>query len=373
MSAVLLGAGGAAAAALGLGIYQSTRYAWWTRPRPWTWPRVLMYHMVCDPRPGTRFNKLRVPPAQFERQVRWLKAQGFTFVPASALIRPADLPPKPVCLTFDDGYRDNLEHADPVLERYGACATLYLVGDRSGGWSSKKKAHHADDELADEPKLSDDEVRQLVATGRWELGGHTRTHANLPALGDDEAQSGINYSRTQFPDTFGVPRRPSPTPLACGDHATARLACRRRLSPRRPRRRRPRHRRINGTRWTSRASKSRAKRACSAPHQAGAARLVGFSRVVRRPSPSNRFRAPTTTALRPGTPATGWCGFSSSAAGAIDFAPPGGAGPRRLAKQAFPGRPPAVVWVPCFRSVTSPAQPPSPRPADLRPAHQRLG
>ena len=205
MSAGLLAAGGTAVAALGLGLYQSTRYAWWTRPRPWAWPRVLMYHMVCDHRPGTRFNKLRVPPAQFERQVRWLKARGFTFVSASALIRPADLPSKAVCLTFDDGYRDNLEQADPVLKRYGACATLYLVGDRSGGWSSKKKAHHADDELAAEPKLSDDEVRQLVATGRWELGGHTRTHANLPTLGDDDAESEIAWSRTQFPDTFGVP------------------------------------------------------------------------------------------------------------------------------------------------------------------------
>lgn len=198
-------AAGATLLGLGFAAYQSTRYAWWTRPQPWHWPRVLMYHMVSDHRQGARFNKLRVPPDRFEQQVRWLADNGFSFVHASALAQPQTLPPKPVCLTFDDGYRDNLEHADPVLARHGACATLYLVGDRSGGWSSKKKAHHADDELASEPKLSDEQVRALLATGRWELGGHTDTHENLPKLDDDAAAEQIASSRKQFPAVFDTP------------------------------------------------------------------------------------------------------------------------------------------------------------------------
>ncbi len=196
---------GATLAGLGLAVYQSTRYAWWTQPQAWHWPRVLMYHMVSPHRPGARFNKLRVPPARFEQQVRWLAENGFSFVHASALAQPHTLPPKPVCLTFDDGYHDNLAHADPVLARHGACATLYLVGDRTGGWSSKKKAHHADDELANEPKLSDDQVRELIATGRWELGGHTATHENLPQLDDHAAAEQVAYSRQQFPAVFDTP------------------------------------------------------------------------------------------------------------------------------------------------------------------------
>lgn len=190
----------------------SMRYAWWRRPADWHHARILMYHMVRDHRPGTRFNKLRVPPSRFAEQLRWLSQNGFSFVFASQLFSDEPLPERCVCLTFDDGYEDNLTAADPILAQFGARATLYLVSDRRGGWSSKKKAHHADDELTAEPKLSDDQVRTLVATGRWELGGHTRSHANLMALPLDEAREEILASSIELqkavstrPKTFAYP------------------------------------------------------------------------------------------------------------------------------------------------------------------------
>ncbi len=191
--------GGAAA---GTAAWFSLRYAWWRPARDWRFPRVLMYHMVREHRPGTRFNKLRVTPAAFARQAQWLAANGFTFVFASQLFSGEALPERSVCLTFDDGYEDNLTNADPVLAECGARATLYLVTDRSGGWSSKKKAHHADDELAAEPKLTDDQVRDMLASGRWELGGHTQTHANLAALPDEDARQEISEARDTFADRF---------------------------------------------------------------------------------------------------------------------------------------------------------------------------
>lgn len=193
--------GGAVA---GTAAWFSLRYAWWRPARDWRYPRVLMYHMVREHQPGTRFNKLRVKPAEFARQVRWLAANDFTFVFASQLFSGESLPERSVCLTFDDGYEDNLANADPVLSESGARATLYLVTDRSGGWSSKKKAHHADDELAAEPKLSDDQVREMLASGRWELGGHTATHANLTALPDEEARREVSKARDSIPDRFDV-------------------------------------------------------------------------------------------------------------------------------------------------------------------------
>ena|GEM_PF-126466 len=193
--------GGAAA---GSAAWFSLRYAWWRPARDWRYPRVLMYHMVRDHRPGTRFNKLRVKPTEFARQVQWLAANEFTFVFASQLFSGEALPERCVCLTFDDGYEDNLLNADPVLAECAARATLYLVSDRNGGWSSKKKAHHADDELASEPKLSDDQVRSLLDSRRWELGGHTTTHANLAALSDEDARQEISEARETFRDRFGV-------------------------------------------------------------------------------------------------------------------------------------------------------------------------
>ena len=191
-------------AVVGTAGYFSTRYAWWRRPVPYAYPRVVMYHMVREHRPGTRFNRLRVPPALFEKQVAWMRRRGFEFIFASDLFADRPLPEKCVCLTFDDGYEDNLTHADAVLARHNAVATVYLVAERDGGWSSKKKAHHSDGEIASEPKLSDAQVRQMLETGRWELGGHTRTHANLPALPAAEAKDEIASPRDTFQRDFGV-------------------------------------------------------------------------------------------------------------------------------------------------------------------------
>ena len=183
-------------------LWFSWRYAWWRPATDWSRPRVLMYHMVCHHRPGTRFNKLRVLPDEFRKQVRWLSRKGFSFLHASELL--SDLPPVPsVCLTFDDGYRDNLLEADRILADFGGKATLYLVTRREETWSSKKKEHHSDDELAAEPKLSDDEVRTLLATGRWELGGHTTTHANLSKLSTEEARREISDARSDHEERFG--------------------------------------------------------------------------------------------------------------------------------------------------------------------------
>lgn len=187
-----------------LAVFISQRFAWWRRSVDFRHPRILMYHMVCPQRSGAKFNKLRVLPENFERQLRWLRDEGWHFALMSEL--GADLPAKTVLLTFDDGYEDNLLLADPLLERYGARATLYLVEDRfNRDWSSAKKAHHDSGELMRESKLSDEQIRTMLSSGRWELGGHTRTHANLAALDPAQRESEIKDARRSMAAHFGVP------------------------------------------------------------------------------------------------------------------------------------------------------------------------
>lgn len=183
----------------------SKRYGWWRKAVSNSEPRILMYHMVSDHLPKAKFNKLRVPPAMFERQVRWLAEQGYHFARMSELTDAAALPEKTVILTFDDGFADNLLNADPVLEKYNACATLYLVQDRHDrDWSTSKKAHHDSGELMREPKLTDPQVQQMLASGRWELGGHTITHANLARLERDEKLREILDSKQALEAQFGT-------------------------------------------------------------------------------------------------------------------------------------------------------------------------
>ena len=157
----------------------SARYAWWKPALPDDLPRVLMYHMISPQGTSKKHRGLRVDPTMFERQIAWLASNGWEFVTLSTLTRRFR-GGKQVAITFDDGYEDNALNALPVLQKYGAKATLYLVVDRTQRLVGKEKAHHNTGELAAEPKLSDAQVRQLIDSGVFELGGHTLTHCHCP-------------------------------------------------------------------------------------------------------------------------------------------------------------------------------------------------
>lgn len=69
---------------------------------------------------GAKFNKLRVKPAEFEKQIAWLKADGFNFVTMQELQDNwGNHPGKNSCDYFwMISYLDNLENAFPILEKY---------------------------------------------------------------------------------------------------------------------------------------------------------------------------------------------------------------------------------------------------------------
>lgn len=187
-------------------IWFSSRYGWWLPAKPDHQPRILMYHMVSESPPGAKFRGLRVSPALFRTQIAFLARTGWQFVTMSELMALSENPPsKVVALTFDDGYRDNLSQALPILKEFNAKATLYLVVDRQDrDWSVAKKAHHNSGELAREPKLTDNQVRQILSSGLIELGSHTLTHPNLPATGEDKRWQEISRSKQALEETFGV-------------------------------------------------------------------------------------------------------------------------------------------------------------------------
>lgn len=186
--------------------YLSWRYAWWLPAQDYQAPRILMYHMISDAPKGAKFRGLRVSPAQFERQLRYLSQHGWHFVTMQELTDQTangTLQQKTVALTFDDGYQDNVTNALPLLQKYQAKATLYLVVDRHNrDWSTYKKAHHNSGELARELKLTDEQVRDMLASGLVELGGHTFTHANLLTTDDASRQQEIADSRRALEDQF---------------------------------------------------------------------------------------------------------------------------------------------------------------------------
>ncbi len=190
-----------------LAVYYSHRYAWWKKAVPYHHPRILMYHMISPPVKGAKFNSLRVSPQQFEQQLSFLHHHGWSFYTLSELIQnKSSLPEKSVAITFDDGYEDNLTNALPLLKKYQAKATIYLVVDRhQREWSSKRKKKNNTHELRNEPKLQDTQINELLHSGLIEIGSHTLTHDNLPLLDEIRKTQEISDSRKQLQETFAIP------------------------------------------------------------------------------------------------------------------------------------------------------------------------
>ncbi len=98
---------------------------------------VLAYHRVVDPQEDSFVGfagNVSATPAAFERQMSWTLER---FNPVSieqvvAALGGASLPPRPLLVTFDDGYRDNLDNAHPVLRRLEIPATIFLATDHIG-------------------------------------------------------------------------------------------------------------------------------------------------------------------------------------------------------------------------------------------------
>jgi len=93
---------------------------------------ILMYHYLSEPPAGADAVRrdLSVSPAQFEAQLIFLHEQGYHTITMKqlsyALSRNEALPPKPIIITFDDGYRDQYTNAFPLLKKYGDVATFFV-------------------------------------------------------------------------------------------------------------------------------------------------------------------------------------------------------------------------------------------------------
>lgn len=88
---------------------------------------ILTYHRVLE-----RSDLLLPSEPDAERFAAHMAvlAAHFSVLPlpeAARRLRDGTLPAAAVCITFDDGYRNNLDIATPVLQRYGLPATVFVM------------------------------------------------------------------------------------------------------------------------------------------------------------------------------------------------------------------------------------------------------
>jgi peptidoglycan/xylan/chitin deacetylase (PgdA/CDA1 family) len=159
--------------------------------RPYTGPvPILEYHAIQPPVSGADFPQLFVPQADFVEQMKWLDDHGYEGVTLDqvedAWYAGGELPPKPVVLTFDDGYLSQYVAAFPALQHFHWPGVLNLV------------AKGAD--------LPDEDVKKMLdANPPWELASHTVNHLDLTTVDSSQLHEEVAGSRKILQNRFGVP------------------------------------------------------------------------------------------------------------------------------------------------------------------------
>jgi len=163
---------------------------------------ILMYHKVDELENGVRHPGNYVQPAEFERQLDELLTWGYRTIDFAQWIdardarTTANLPEKPLIVTFDDGYTCFDARAWPALRARGMDATVFLVSGQIGGvnaWES--------DEI-ELPLLDAKRILALQNEG-VRFGSHSVAHRPLAHVPVEDARDELTRSRTQLAELLG--------------------------------------------------------------------------------------------------------------------------------------------------------------------------
>jgi peptidoglycan/xylan/chitin deacetylase (PgdA/CDA1 family) len=149
---------------------------------------ILEYHVLGEAPADAPYPELYVTRPDFRHQLEWLDAHGYQAVTLEQVEQAwydgAKLPPKPIVLSFDDGYRPQYTFALPQLRKHGWAGVLNLKAEGSDLYESN--------------------VRAMIAAG-WELAAHTIHHLDLTELDAAALQEEVVGSRRLLQREFGVP------------------------------------------------------------------------------------------------------------------------------------------------------------------------
>lgn len=148
-------------------------------------------------------------PADFDHQLDVLSTKGYATITMDNLNdylhfgRP--LPPKPVVITFDDGYTDQLRAFD-ALARHNMKATFYIItSGEATRWCIGVDRRYDQNPGCGDAYMNWDEISQLDHSGLIEIAAHTADHLNLPTLSPQLQQFQINQSKSSLETRLGHP------------------------------------------------------------------------------------------------------------------------------------------------------------------------
>ncbi|MDD2806968.1 MAG: polysaccharide deacetylase family protein [Patescibacteria group bacterium] len=143
---------------------------------------ILVFHHIRDYQPSDTKNDRTfiIPPADFEKQLKYLSDNDYSFITISQLADYLaggnDLPPKPIAITFDDGDVNQYTNAFLILKKYNIIATFYIFVNPIG---------------VSKNYLTWEEVKAMSDAG-MEIGSHGWYHLFLDKLSDGQELAEID-------------------------------------------------------------------------------------------------------------------------------------------------------------------------------------
>lgn len=155
---------------------------------------MVMYHYIefVDRDKDSAKANLATSPYILEKQVASLAAANYNFLFVKEipemLAQKSPVPPRPVVLTFDDGYEDFYFNALPILKKYHARGTLYVMAN-----------------FINRPGyLSLEELQAIRDSGVVEIASHTLDHTYLKEIKTEVVKKEIQESKTKLESLLGI-------------------------------------------------------------------------------------------------------------------------------------------------------------------------
>jgi peptidoglycan/xylan/chitin deacetylase (PgdA/CDA1 family) len=156
---------------------------------------ILMYHYISfSPWKNDIIRiGLSTPPYIFDEQLQLLTNNGYTTITlddmTGVMAGRSMLPPKPVILTFDDGYEDFYLNAFPLLKKYHMKGIVFVITSLVG-----KPGY-----------LTWPEIIEMAVTDNVMIGSHTINHLVLPVLNPDVLADELTTSKQILESHLGYP------------------------------------------------------------------------------------------------------------------------------------------------------------------------
>lgn len=164
---------------------------------------ILLYHRVVNL--TTDPIRLAVTPACFEQHLIFLK-KHYDIVSLSELSKRSitgTLKGNEASITFDDGYKDNLANALPLLEKYNVPAAIFITTAYLG----KVARFEWDMEYSESDRavfLNAEEIQQLSRHPLITIGTHTENHVRLANLSPERQKEEILKSKASLESITGT-------------------------------------------------------------------------------------------------------------------------------------------------------------------------